>query len=183
MNKRDKIFVAGHRGLVGSAIVRCFRSAGLENLLTRSREQVDLMNQRAVEELFAVEEPRYVILAAARVGGILANSSYPGEFIRENLLIQTNVIHEAYRHGVERLLFLGSSCIYPRDCPQPIREEYLMTGWKRQIRRMRSRKLPAWRCATIITGNTGSDIFAPCLRTCMARVITLTRKLPMFYPP
>ncbi len=128
MNKRDKIFVAGHRGLVGSAIVRCFRSAGLENLLTRSREQVDLMNQRAVEELFAVEEPRYVILAAARVGGILANSSYPGEFIRENLLIQTNVIHEAYRHGVERLLFLGSSCIYPRDCPQPIREEYLMTG-------------------------------------------------------
>lgn len=128
MNKDAKIFVAGHRGLVGSAVVRRFQKAGFNNLATRPRTELDLMKQGAVEKFFAEEKPEFVILAAARVGGILANSIYSAEFIRENLLIQTNVIHQAYRHGVERLLFLGSSCIYPRDCPQPIREEYLMTG-------------------------------------------------------
>ena len=128
MNKTDKIFIAGHTGLVGSAIVRCFRAAKFDNLLLRSRRELDLVDQQAVRAFFLREKPRHVILAAARVGGILANAMYSAEFIRENLLIQANVIHEAYCQDVERLLFLGSSCIYPRDCPQPIREEYFMTG-------------------------------------------------------
>jgi len=128
MNKRDKIFVAGHRGLVGSALVRCLRAGGFENLVVRSHVELDLTDQHAVRTFFSEERPTSVLLAAARVGGILANATRSGEFIRENLMIETNVIHEAYCHGVERLLLLGSSCIYPRDCPQPIREEYLMTG-------------------------------------------------------
>lgn len=128
MNKRDKIFVAGHRGLVGSAIVRRLLTSGYDNLVTRSHADLDLTDQEAVREFLAKERPHCLVLAAARVGGILANSIYSAEFIRENLLIQTNVIHEAYVSGVEHLLFLGSSCIYPRDCLQPIREEYLMTG-------------------------------------------------------
>src|SRR5579864_6511970 len=128
MNRGDKIFVAGHLGLVGSAIVRRFHSAGFDNLVTPSHADLDLTDQRAVRDFFNHVRPKYVVLAAARVGGILANATYPAEFIRENLLIETNVIHEAYSHGVEHLLFLGSSCIYPRDCPQPIREEYFMTG-------------------------------------------------------
>ncbi|HEY6351156.1 MAG TPA: GDP-L-fucose synthase [Candidatus Angelobacter sp.] len=128
MNRRDKIFVAGRRGLVGSAIVRRLLSAGFDNLVTPSRSDLDLTDQRAVQDFFARIRAKYVVLAAARVGGILANATCPAEFIRENLLIETNVIHEAYIHGVEHLLFLGSSCIYPRDCPQPIREEYFMTG-------------------------------------------------------
>lgn len=128
MNKQDKIFVAGHRGMVGSAVGRRLLASGFSNLVTRSRAELDLMDQRAVREFFDQERPQHLVLAAARVGGILANSSHPAEFIRENLLIQANLIHEAYAHGVERLLFLGSSCIYPRDCPQPIREEYLMTS-------------------------------------------------------
>jgi GDP-L-fucose synthase len=128
MNKTDKIFVAGHRGLAGSALLRCLRAAGFENLVTRSRAELDLLNEVAVDDFFAEEKPQQVILAAARVGGILANATYSAEFIRENLLIAANVIHHAWLHRTERLLFLGSSCIYPRDCPQPIREEYFMTG-------------------------------------------------------
>jgi len=128
MNKQDKIFVAGHRGLVGSAIVRRFRAAGFENLTVRSHSELDLTDQQAVKAFFSEERPQHLVLAAARVGGILANSIYSAEFVRDNVLIQTNVIHEAYVQGVERLLFMGSSCIYPRDCPQPIREEYLMTA-------------------------------------------------------
>src|SRR5215469_15283368 len=120
MNKRDKIFVAGHRGLVGSALVRCLRAGGFENLVVRSHVELDLTDQHAVRTFFSEERPTSVLLAAARVGGILANATRSGEFIRENLMIETNVIHEAYCHGVERLLLLGSSCIYPRDCPQPI---------------------------------------------------------------
>lgn len=128
MNKTDKIYVAGHRGLVGSAVVRRLRSAGFENLVTRSHQELDLTDPEAVAAFFARERPNHVVLAAAKVGGILANERFSAEFIRENLLIQTNVIHQAYLHGTSRLLFLGSSCIYPRDCPQPIREEYFMTG-------------------------------------------------------
>lgn len=128
MNKTDKIFVAGHRGLVGSAVLRRLQSGGYTNLVTRTHNELDLMDAAEVERLFAAEKPRHVVLAAARVGGILANATCSAEFIRENILIQTNVIHQAYLHGVEQLLFLGSSCIYPRDCPQPIREEYFMTG-------------------------------------------------------
>ena len=128
MNPQEKIFVAGHRGLAGSALVRRLRVDGFENLLTRTHADVDLTNGSAVDALFSSERPDHVLLAAAKVGGILANNTYPAEFIRENLSISLNVIDAAYRYKVKRLLFLGSSCIYPRECPQPIREEYLMTG-------------------------------------------------------
>jgi GDP-L-fucose synthase len=127
--KRDSsIFVAGHRGLVGSAIVRRLQSAGFTKLLLRERTSLDLRRQEAVERFFATSRPEYVVMAAARVGGILANSSYPADFLRDNLAIQTNVIDAAYRNGARKLLFLGSSCVYPRHAPQPLREEYLLTG-------------------------------------------------------
>jgi GDP-L-fucose synthase len=128
MDKTSRIFVAGHRGLVGSAIHRRLVSAGYSNLILRSRAELDLTNQAAVEQFFSAEPPEYVFLAAARVGGILANSSYPADFIRENLLVQTHVIDAAHRHGVRKLQFLGSSCIYPKFAPQPIREDSLLTG-------------------------------------------------------
>lgn len=124
----SRIYVAGHRGMVGSAIVRRLRARGFGNLLLRSREELELSDQASVESFFATERPEYVFLAAAKAGGIHANQAYPAEFLHQNLAIQTNVIHAAWNHGVRKLLFLGSSCIYPRDCPQPIREEYLLTG-------------------------------------------------------
>jgi GDP-L-fucose synthase len=123
-----RIYVAGHRGLAGSALVRALKAKGYANLVTRTHAELDLTDARAVAAFFRAERPDIVFLAAARVGGILANSTAPADFIRDNLAIQTNVIHEAWRAGVARLLFLGSSCIYPRDCPQPIREDYLLTG-------------------------------------------------------
>ncbi len=123
-----KIYVAGHRGLVGSAMVRALQAAGYRNLLMRSHGELELTDQRAVADFFAQEKPDHVVLAAAKVGGIYANDTYPAEFIHGNLAVQTNVIHQAWKHGVKRLLFMGSSCIYPRECPQPIREEYLLTG-------------------------------------------------------
>lgn len=128
MNKYSKIHIAGHRGLVGSALVRRLQAGGYTNIITRTHAELDLSDQHAVRAFFEQEKPEYVFLAAAKVGGILANNTYPAEFIYQNLAIQTNVIHEAYRAGINRLLFLGSSCIYPRDCPQPIKEEYLLTG-------------------------------------------------------
>lgn len=128
MHKEAKIYVTGHRGLVGSAILRRLRAEGYSNIVTRTHQELDLTNQQAVYRFFEIERPEYVFLAAARVGGILANSTYPADFIRENLLIQTNVIDAAYRCGVKKLLFLGSSCIYPKFAPQPIKEEYLLTG-------------------------------------------------------
>jgi GDP-L-fucose synthase len=128
VEKDSLIYVAGHRGLVGSAICRSLRQMGFERLLVRSRRELDLTDAAAVRRFFAEERPQYVFLAAARVGGILANDLYPADFIRENLVIQTNVIDAAYRAGVDRMLFLGSSCIYPKLCPQPIKEEYLLTG-------------------------------------------------------
>lgn len=123
-----KIYVAGHRGLAGSALVRSLQAKGHTNIITRTHVELDLRDQAATEALFAKEMPDYVFLAAAKVGGIHANNTYPAEFIRDNLAIQTNVIHAAWKHNIKRLLFLGSSCIYPRDCPQPIKEEYLLTG-------------------------------------------------------
>jgi GDP-L-fucose synthase len=123
-----RIYVAGHRGLVGSAIVRRLQSAGYINIITRTHAELDLTQQPAVQAFLVSEQPEYVFLAAAKVGGILANDTYPAEFIEQNLAIQNSVIHESWRAGVKRLLFLGSSCIYPRDCPQPIKEEYLLTG-------------------------------------------------------
>ena len=128
MKKDSLIYVAGHRGLVGSAICRNLRRQGFERLLLRSRAELDLTNAIAVRSFFELERPEYVFLAAAKVGGILANNTYPADFIRENLIIETNVIDACYRAGVDRLLFLGSSCIYPKLCPQPIKEEYLLTG-------------------------------------------------------
>jgi GDP-L-fucose synthase len=128
LNKQDRIFVAGHRGLVGSAIVRRLESEGFDALLLPPRAEVDLCDSAAVERFFAERKPDYVFLAAAKVGGILANDSRPAEFIAENLRIQSNVIEAAYHHGVRKLLFLGSSCIYPKLAPQPLREEYLLTG-------------------------------------------------------
>lgn len=128
MNKASKIYIAGHRGLVGSALVRRLEAGGYTNLLTRTHAELDLTNQAATEAFFAQEKPDYVFLAAAKVGGILANNTYPADFIYQNLAIQTNIIHAAYKNQVKRLLFLGSSCIYPRDCPQPMKEEYLLTG-------------------------------------------------------
>jgi GDP-L-fucose synthase len=128
MEKDARIFVAGHRGMVGAAITRALQAAGYTKLLLRSRAELDLRDGAAVARFFAAERPRYVFLAAAKVGGIWANSRSPAEFIHDNLAIQTNVIHQAHLVGVRKLLFLGSSCIYPRECPQPIREEYLLSG-------------------------------------------------------
>ena len=128
MNPDASIFVAGHRGMVGSAIVRALRSAGFENLALRDRNQLDLTRQGQVEQFFAEVRPAYVFMAAAKVGGILANDRNPAEFLRDNLAIQTNVIDAAWRHGTAKLLFLGSSCVYPRLAPQPITEESLLTG-------------------------------------------------------
>jgi GDP-L-fucose synthase len=128
MKQESKIYIAGHRGMVGSAIWRCLESKEYRNLVGRSIDELDLTNQAAVQRHFEAERPDYVFLAAAKVGGILANNTFRADFIYENLAIQTNVIHAAYTYGVKKLLFLGSSCIYPRDCPQPIKEEYLLTG-------------------------------------------------------
>jgi len=128
MEKGSRIFIAGHRGLVGSAVLRALKAAGYTQLLTRSHAELDLTDAVAVARFFAEQMPEYAILAAAKVGGILANNSYPADFIRENLFIQNNVIEQSRVAGVKRLLFLGSSCIYPKICPQPIREEYLLTG-------------------------------------------------------
>lgn len=126
--KTKKIYVAGHRGLVGSAIMRRLQFGGYDNLIGRTHKELDLLDQRATNLFFENERPEYVFLAAARVGGIHANNTYPADFIFENLTVQNNVIHAAHVHGVKWLCFLGSSCIYPRDCAQPIKEEYLLTG-------------------------------------------------------
>ena len=128
MNRDSRIFVAGHRGLVGSAITAYLKQQGFARLLLRTHAELDLLDVRAVDAFFANERPEYVFLAAAKVGGILANDTYPADFIRDNLILQTNLIEASRQAGVRRLLFLGSSCIYPRLAPQPIREEYLLTG-------------------------------------------------------
>ncbi|MGH8796259.1 MAG: GDP-L-fucose synthase [Caldimonas sp.] len=128
MDKSARIFVTGHRGMVGSAIVRRLRRSGYENLIKRSHDKLDLLDQRAVHEFLAAQKPDYIFIAAAKVGGIQANNLYRADFLYQNLMIEANLIHGAHLAGVERLMFLGSSCIYPRDCPQPIKEEYLLTG-------------------------------------------------------
>lgn len=128
MDKAAKIFIAGHRGMVGSALVRRLQAGGYANLLTATRAQLDLLDQRAVHDFLARERPDYVFIAAAKVGGIQANNTQRADFIHQNLVMEANLVHGAHLAGVQRLMFLGSSCIYPRDCPQPIREEYLLTG-------------------------------------------------------
>jgi GDP-L-fucose synthase len=128
MNVTDKIFVAGHRGMVGSAIVRKLENDGFKNIVTRTSKELDLRNQQSVNEFFEIEKPNYVFLAAAKVGGIQANNIYRADFLYDNLQIQNNVIHAAYKNNVSKLLFLGSSCIYPKLAPQPLKEEFLLTG-------------------------------------------------------
>ncbi|MDZ4698627.1 MAG: GDP-L-fucose synthase [Rhodothermales bacterium] len=128
ISKHDRIFVAGHRGLVGSAVVRRLTAGGYDHIVTRTRQELDLLSQAEVASFFAKEHPNVVILAAAKVGGILANNAYPADFISDNLVIETNIIRAAFGAGVKRLIFLGSSCIYPKLAPQPLKEEYLLTG-------------------------------------------------------
>ena len=128
MQLNDKIYIAGHNGMVGSAIKRALLEKNYTNILTRTSLELDLRNQKSVDNFFEQEQPQYVFLAAAKVGGILANSTYRADFLYDNLMIETNVIHAAYEFGVDKLLFLGSSCIYPKNCPQPIKEEYLLSG-------------------------------------------------------
>src|SRR3990167_7572595 len=128
MKKNSKIYVAGHRGLVGPAIVQALQGRGFDNLVLKTHQELDLLDQSAVKKFFEQEKPEYVFLAAAKVGGIMANKTFPADFIYNNLSIGTNIIHNAYAHGVKKLLFLGSSCIYPKLCPQPIKEEYLLTS-------------------------------------------------------
>ena len=132
MNTSSKIYIAGHRGMVGSAIERNLRSKGFNNIVTRTSKELDLRNQQAVNNFFEIEQPNIVILAAAKVGGIVANNTYRADFIYENLMIEANVIHAAYIQKVEKLLFLGSSCIYPKMAPQPLKEEYLLSGYLEQ---------------------------------------------------
>jgi GDP-L-fucose synthase len=129
MDLGAKIFVAGHRGMVGSAVFRALQKAGYKHLLTRTSKELDLRNQAAVADFFAQEQPDYVFLAAAKVGGIVANNTYRAEFIYDNLCIQNNVIHQSYVHGVKKLMFFGSSCIYPKMAPQPLKESYLLSGY------------------------------------------------------
>ncbi|CAD6491953.1 MAG: GDP-L-fucose synthase [Candidatus Argoarchaeum ethanivorans] len=128
MNKKDSIFIAGHKGMVGSAIMRALQNKGYSNIITATRQELDLRDAKSVEIFFNQHSPDYVFLAAAKVGGIQANMQYPGDFLYDNLMIQNNVIYQSNKSGVKKLAFLGSSCIYPKDCPQPIKEEYLMTG-------------------------------------------------------
>src|SRR6266487_962539 len=128
MEKFNKIYIAGHRGMVGSAIVRHLQKKEYTNIITRTSAELDLRNQNTVADFFAEEKPEYVFLAAAKVGGIIANNTYRAEFIYDNLLIQANIIHQAYLNKVKKLMFLGSSCIYPKFAPQPLKEEYLLTG-------------------------------------------------------
>ncbi|MCA6439699.1 MAG: GDP-L-fucose synthase family protein [Sediminibacterium sp.] len=129
MKKEDKIYIAGHRGMVGSAIIRKLMEDGFSNIITRTSAELDLRNQQAVSDFFALEKPDYVFLAAAKVGGIVANNTYRAEFIYDNLIMESNIIHHSYLNGVKKLLFLGSSCIYPKMAPQPLKEEYLLSGY------------------------------------------------------
>lgn len=128
MKKTDKIFIAGHSGMLGSALLRACINSGYTNLITRLLKELNLLNTEEVEDFFSVEKPDIVIMAAAKVGGIKANIKYPADFLFENLVMQNNIIHQSYLHGVKKLCFIGSSCIYPKECPQPMKEEYLMTG-------------------------------------------------------
>ena len=129
IDRTKRLYIAGHTGMVGSALMRKFQAEGFTNIVTRTFEELDLRKQREVEEFFEKEKPSYIIIAAAKVGGILANNTYRAEFIYDNLMIESNLIHAAYRSGVEKLIFLGSSCIYPKNAPQPLREEYLLSGY------------------------------------------------------
>jgi len=172
MDKDDRIYVAGHKGLVGSALVR--RLAGeYRNLIFRTHAELELTDQRAVDRFFEAESPDVVFLAAAKVGGILANNTYPAEFIYDNLAVQLNVLHAAWRAGVKRLLFLGSSCIYPRECPQPINEDYFMTGPLEPTNSAYAlARSPESRCVPHTTGSTARGFCRSCQLISMALTTT-----------
>jgi len=177
----SKIYIAGHRGLVGSALMRILRDRGYENFVTRTHAELDLTSQAAVDAFFAAEKLDYVFLAAAKVGGIHANNTYPAEFIRDNLAIQTNVIHAAYKNNVKRLLFLGSSCIYPKLAPQPMKEEHLLTSELEPTNRPYALAKIAgiemcW--AYNRQCNTSPSIWPSCRPTCMAPATTTTLRTP-----
>jgi GDP-L-fucose synthase len=155
----QKIYVAGHRGMVGSAIVRNLEAQGFTNIIGKTHAELDLTNQAAVESFFKAEKPDQVYLAAAKVGGIHANNTYPGQFIYENLMVQNNVIHQAFVHGVKKLLFLGSSCIYPKLAPQPMSEDALLTGKLEPTNEpLRLPKLLVSRCVRAITASTDNPM-------------------------
>jgi GDP-L-fucose synthase len=147
MDKNSKIYIAGHRGMVGSAIIRKLARQGYVNVVTKSSKDLDLRNQKAVANFFAKEKPDYVFLAAAKVGGIHANNTYRAEFLYDNLMIQNNVIHNSWKNGVKKLMFLGSSCIYPKLAQQPLREDYLLSGaYKRALRHCKNSRYQNVRC-------------------------------------
>jgi GDP-L-fucose synthase len=156
MNKESKIYIAGHRGMVGSAVLRKYEAEGYGNIVTRNSSEVDLRDQAEVRDFFATEKPDYVILAAAKVGGIMANKSYKAEFFYDNTMIALNVIQASYENGVKKLMNLGSSCIYPKMAPQPLKEEYLLTGpWKKPTTPTPSPRFRLSRCASTTTNSTG----------------------------
>ncbi len=182
MNKTSSIYLAGHNGLVGSAIMRNLRQKGYGNIITRTLNELDLTNQEATAAFFRESKPEYVILAAAKVGGIMANNTYRAQFIYENIQIQNNVIHQAYMNGVKKLLFLGSSCIYPKNAPQPLKENYLLTSdLEYTNEHMQLLKLQVLKCVNPIIFSMERILFRLCLQTFMARVITITWKLHMFF--
>jgi len=169
----SSIFVAGHRGLVGSAIVRRLETLGCHNVLVRTHSELDLREQQAINHFFREYRPEFVFLAAAKVGGILANLTRPAEFLRDNLAIQTNFIHAAWTHGAKKLLFLGSSCIYPRLAPQPLKEEHLLTGpLEAPTKLMKSPRLPDSSSQRRTAPSMDSQPSASCRRTCTARETT-----------
>ena len=171
MDRSARIFVAGHRGLVGSAVVRHLRADGYTNLLTATREQLDLRDQAAVNYWFRANRPEYVFLVAGTVGGILANSTRPAEFLYDNMMIHATVVHAAHLYGVKRLLYLGSSCIYPRECPQPMKEEYLLSGAARADQRgVRARQDRRHQVVPDLSHSSTAAISSPrCRRTSMVR--------------
>ena len=175
MNKDSKIFVAGHRGLVGSAIVRTLKERGYVNILTATRDEVDLVNQQQVENFFAQERPEYVFDAAARVGGIYANDYYSGEFIYQNMQIQTNLIHCAWKYEVQKFLFLGSVCIYPKFAEVPVKEESLLTGYLELMMHMPLQKFQVLKCFKHIISNMGLKVFHLCLQIFMGLVTIFTQ--------
>jgi hypothetical protein len=176
MTKDSRIYIAGHRGLVGSAIHRELTRLGYSNILTRTRDELDLIDIAAVDAFFAKEEPEYVFLAAAKVGGILANNTYPAEFIHDNLVLQTNIIDASYRNNVERLLFLGSSCIYPKLAPQPMPESSLLTGPLEPTNR------PYALAKIAGIASMARSISPPCPPISMALVTITTSRTRTFFP-
>lgn len=184
MDKEARIYVAGHEGLVGSTITRHLREQGFNNLILKPRDSLDLCRQESVKNFFAFEKPEYVFLAAARVGGIAANQQHPADFIRDNLQIQTNVIDSAYRHGVKKLLFLGSSCIYPRLASQPIHEECLMGGYLESTNEPYAvAKIAGIKMCQAIIANTALILYVLCPPIYMDPAIILIWKTHMFWRP